>query len=127
MTALGKAGSSPDWLYRLASALAVVEGLIVAALGLFLVLNSFFSEVEEPSAWIAEIAFASLGAVGLIVAGIGLKRRKNWGRAPVVIANLIALPVTYYLWTSDEKLVAVLLGMIALPALVSALFAIPQR
>jgi len=127
MTALGKAGSSPDWLYRLASALAVVEGLIVAALGLFLVLNSFFSEVEEPSAWIAEIAFASLGAVGLIVAGIGLKRRKNWGRAPVVIANLIALPVAYYLWTSDEKLVAVLLGLIALPALVSALFAIPQR
>jgi len=127
MTALGKAGSSPDWLYRLASALAIIEGLIVAALGLFLVLNSFFSEVEEPSAWIAEIAFASLGAVGLIVAGIGLKRRKNWGRAPVVIANLIALPVTYYLWTSDEKLVAVLLGMIALPALVSALFAIPQR
>lgn len=127
MTALGKAGSSPDWLYRLASALAVVEGLIVAALGLFLVLNSFFSEVEEPSAWIAEIAFASLGAFGLIVAGIGLKKRKNWGRAPVVIANLIALPVAYYLWTSDEKLVAVLLGLIALPALVSALFAIPQR
>lgn len=127
MAALGEAGSSPDWLYRLASALAIIEGLIVAALGLFLVLNSFFSEVEEPSAWIAEIAFASLGAVGLIVAGIGLKRRKNWGRAPVVIANLIALPVTYYLWTSDEKLVAVLLGMIALPALVSALFAIPQR
>lgn len=127
MTALGKAGSSPDWLYRLASALAIIEGLIVAALGLFLVLNSFFSEVEEPSAWIAEIVFASFGAVGLIVAGIGLKRRKNWGRAPVVIANLIALPVAYYLWTSDEKLVAVLLGMIALPALVSALFAIPQR
>ncbi|MBM3720142.1 MAG: hypothetical protein FJW51_05885 [Actinobacteria bacterium] len=127
MTALGKAGSSPHWLYRLASALAILEGLIVAALGLFLILNSFFSDVEEPSAWIAEIAFASLGAFGLIVAGIGLKKRKNWGRAPVVIANLIALPVAYYLWTSDEKLVAVLLGLIALPALVSALFAIPQR
>ena len=119
--------SSPDWIYRLASSLAILEGLIVAGLGLFLVFNSFFSDVEEPSAWVAEIAFAALGSIGLIVAGMGLKRRKNWGRAPVVIANLIALPVAYYLWTSDQKVIALLLGAIALPALVSAFLAIPQR
>ena len=119
--------SSPDWLYRLASTLAILEGLIVAGLGLFLVFNSFFSDVEEPSAWLAEIAFAALGSIGLIVAGMGLKRRKNWGRAPVVIANLIALPVAYYLWTSDQMIIALLLGAIALPALVSAFLAIPQR
>ena len=118
---------SRDWLYRLASTLAILEGLIVAGLGLFLVFNSFFSDVEEPSAWLAEIAFAALGAIGLIVAGMGLKRKKNWGRAPVVIANLIALPVAYYLWTSDQKVVALLLGAIALPALVSAFLAIPQK
>ena len=119
--------SSPDWLYRLASTLAILEGLIVAGLGLFLVFNSFFSDVEEPSAWLAEIAFAALGSIGLIVAGMGLKRKKNWGRAPVVIANLIALPVAYYLWTSDQTVIAILLGAIALPALVSAFLAIPQR
>lgn len=119
--------SSPDWLYRLASTLAVLEGLIVAGLGLFLVFNSFFSDVEEPSAWLAEIAFAALGSIGLIVAGMGLKRKKNWGRAPVVIANLIALPVAYYLWTSDQMVIALLLGAIALPALVGAFLAIPQR
>lgn len=118
---------SRDWLYRLASILAILEGLIVAGLGLFLVFNSFFSDVEEPSAWLAEIAFAALGSIGLIVAGMGLNRRKNWGRAPVVIANLIALPVAYYLWTSDQKVIALLLGAIALPALVSAFLAIPQR
>ena len=119
--------SSPDWIYRLASSLAILEGLIVAGLGLFLVLNSFFSDVEEPSAWLAEIAFAALGSIGLIVAGKGLNRRKNWGRAPVVIANLIALPVAYYLWTSDQMIIALLLGAIALPALVSAFLAIPQK
>ena len=119
--------SSPDWIYRLASSLGILEGLIVAGLGLFLVFNSFFSDVEEPSAWLAEIAFAALGAIGLIVAGMGLKRRKNWGRAPVVIANLIALPVAYYLWTSDQMVIAILLGAIALPALVSAFLAIPQK
>ncbi|MEY2823205.1 MAG: hypothetical protein RLZZ485_841 [Actinomycetota bacterium] len=119
--------SSPEWIYRLASGLAILEGLIVAGLGLFLVFNSFFSDVEEPSAWLAEIAFAALGSIGLIVAGMGLKRRKNWGRAPVVIANLIALPVAYYLWTSDQMVIAILLGAIALPALVSAFLAIPQK
>ena len=118
---------SAKWIYQLASSLAIVEGLIVAGLGSFLVLNSFFSDIEEPSAWVAEIAFAALGATGLIIAGIGLRRRKNWGRAPVVIANLIALPVSYYLWASDQKIVAILLGLIALPALVSSLLAIPQH
>ena len=127
MSEIRKESSNPDWLYRLASSLAIVEGLIVAGLGLFLVLNSFFSDIEEPSAWLAEIAFAALGATGLIIAGIGLRRRKNWGRAPVVIANLIALPVSYYLWASDQKIVAILLGLIALPALVSSLLAIPQH
>lgn len=127
MSEIRKASSNPDWLYRLASSLAIVEGLIVAGLGSFLVLNSFFSDIEEPSAWLAEIAFAALGATGLIIAGIGLRRRKNWGRAPVVIANLIALPVSYYLWASDQKIAAILLGLIALPALVSSLLAIPQR
>lgn len=122
-----EASSNPNWLYRLASSLAIVEGLVVAGLGLFLVLNSFFADIEEPSAWVAEIAFAALGATGLIIAGIGLRRRKNWGRAPVVIANLIALPVAYYLWTSDQKMVAILLGLIALPALVTSLLAIPER
>ena len=127
MSDMREASSNPNWLYRLASSLAIVEGLIVAGLGLFLVLNSFFSDIEEPSAWVAEIAFAALGATGLIIAGIGLRRRKNWGRAPVVIANLIALPVAYYLWTSDQKIVAILLGLIALPALVTSLLAIPER
>ena len=127
MSDMREASSNPNWLYRLASSLAIVEGLVVAGLGLFLVLNSFFADIEEPSAWVAEIAFAALGATGLIIAGIGLRRRKNWGRAPVVIANLIALPVAYYLWTSDQKIVAILLGLIALPALVTSLLAIPER
>jgi hypothetical protein len=127
MQELSKRASSPGWLYQLASALAIIEGLVVASLGLFLILNSFFSDIEEPSAWIAEIAFSSMGAAGLIVAAIGLKKRKNWGRAPVVIANLIALPVAYYLWMSDQILFAVILGVIALPALISALLAIPER
>ncbi len=117
---------SPNWVYRVAANLALLEGLIVAALALFLVGNSFFSEVEALSAWLAEIAFASLGSAGLIVASIGLRGRRNWGRAPVVLANLIAVPVAYYLITSDRILLGLVLGLIAIPALIATWFAIPE-
>ena len=119
-------GQSPQWVYRLASSLALLEGLIIAGLALFLIVNSFISEVEAPSAWLAEIGFAILGSLGLIIASRGLRNRKNWGRAPVVLANLIAIPVAYYLITSDRIVVGVLLGLIAIPALLATWFAIPD-
>lgn len=117
---------SPQWVYRLSSSLALLEGLIVGSLAIFLIINSFLSEVEAPSAWLAEIAFAALGSLGLIVASRGLRNRKNWGRAPVVLANLIATPVAYYLVTSDQILLGILLGLIAIPALIATWFAIPE-
>ena len=117
---------SPNWVYRLASSLALLEGLIVASLAIFLIINSFISEVEAPSAWLAEIGFAALGSLGLIVASRGLRQRKSWGRAPVVLANLIAIPVAYYLITSDQILLGVILGLIAIPALLATWFSIPE-
>lgn len=115
----------PSILHRTSASLAFVEGVIVAGLGLFLLINSIFVQVEEPSAWVAEIVFAFLGSAGLIIASIGLKKGKNWGRAPVVIANLIALPVAYYLWTSGQAIASIVLGAIALPALIASWFSVP--
>jgi hypothetical protein len=112
-------------LHRTSASLAFVEGLIVAGLGLFLLINSIFVDVEEPSAWVAEIVFAFFGGAGLILASTGLRNGKNWGRAPVVIANLIALPVAYYLWTSGQTFAAIVLGAIALPALITSWFSVP--
>lgn len=118
--------SSPDWVYRLSSNLALLEGVIVASLGVFLIVNSLFSEIVERDAWIAEIVFAAVGAAGLILASRGLRNRKNWGRAPVVLANLIAIPVAYYLVTSDRIILGIILGMISVPALLSTWFSIPD-
>ena len=121
-----KSPQSPNWVYRLASSLALLEGMIVASLAIFLIINSFISEVEAPSAWLAEIGFAALGSLGLIVASRGLRQRKSWGRAPVVLANLIAIPVAYYLVTSNQILLGVILGLIAIPALIATWFSIPE-
>jgi hypothetical protein len=112
-------------IYRAASSLAAIEGLIIIAMALFLIVNAFFSEVSELDALLAEIVFAILAGLGLIVASRGLKSRKNWGRAPVVIANLIALPVSYYLITSKEIFFGVALGALALASLITAWLAIP--
>ena len=98
----------------------------MAGLGVFLIVNSLFSEVLERDAWIAEIVFAAVGAAGLIIASRGLRNRRNWGRAPVVLANLIAIPVAYYLITSDRILIGIVLGLIAIPALVATWFSIPE-
>lgn len=123
---IDKNQSSPDWVYRLAANLALLEGVIVGGLGLFLIVNSLFSEVAERDAWIAEIAFAAIGSAGLILASRGLRQRKSWGRAPVVLANLIATPVAYYLITSDRIILGVMLGLIAVPALLATWFSIPD-
>jgi hypothetical protein len=112
-------------IYRAASLLAAIEGFILILIALFLVVNSFFSQVSELDALLAEIAFSILAGLGLIVASRGLKSRKNWGRAPVVIANLIALPVAYYLITSKEIFFGAALGAIALASLITAWLAIP--
>ena len=43
-----------------------------------------------------------------------------------LLANLIAIPVAYYLVTSDRIFLGIILGLIAIPALVATWFAIPK-
>jgi hypothetical protein len=114
------------WIYKYAYLLATLESLILFALAIFLIGNSFLTEVEESSAWLAEIIFAFLAGLGLLIAARGIAQRKNWARAPIVLANLIATPVAYYLIASGELIYGITLGVIAVPALLLAWFAIPQ-
>lgn len=117
---------SKSWIYKYAYLFATLESIILFALAFFLIANSFLTQVEEPSAWLAEIIFAILAGLGLLIAARGIAQRKNWARAPIVIANLIATPVAYYLVTSGELIYGIALGAIAVPALLLAWFAIPE-
>jgi len=55
----------------------------------------------------------SLGAIGLFACSTAFKKGQRWGRAPAVLANLIALGVSYYMAAGNFYIGAIPLGILA--------------
>jgi hypothetical protein len=110
-----------------AAAFANLEALFLLSLALYLFTRSFTSNVEELDAVIAEIIFLFAGAVGLFFAGRGILRGRRYGRGPIVMANLIALGVAYYMIDGDRISWGISLGAVAITTAVLAIAAIPRR
>ena len=103
------------WLLR-------IESLILVGIVLYLLLASVFSTATWPSALIGEIVFALLGAAGLFFASMGFARRRSYGRAPAVLANEIAVGVSYYMITGGLLIVGIPLALLGAITFVAALF-----
>jgi hypothetical protein len=103
------------WLLR-------IESLILVGIVLYLLLASVFSTATWPSALIGEIVFALLGAAGLFFASMGFANRRSYGRAPAVLANAIAVGVSYYMITGGLLIVGIPLALLGALAFVAALF-----
>jgi multisubunit Na+/H+ antiporter MnhG subunit len=97
--------------------LLYIEAAIVLSLGLWLIFFSFTHENEEVAPLLGEISFALLGAIGLLLAGRGYARGKNYGRSPSILANLIALGVAYYQIQGAFYFGAAVILTLALPTL----------
>lgn len=110
----------------LAFAFASLEALFLLALATYLFLRSMTSKVEELDAVIAEIVLLLIGATGLFFAGRGVKREKRYGRGAIVMANLIALGVAYYMIDGERLLWGITLGSIAIVSAGLAIAAIPR-
>ncbi len=110
-----------------AAALANLEALFLLSLALYLFTRSLTSDVEELDAVIAEIIFLIAGAMGLFFAGRGILRGKRYGRGPIVMANLIALGVAYYMIDGDRISWGITLGAVAITTAGLAIAAIPHR
>jgi hypothetical protein len=110
-----------------AAAFANLEALFLISLAIYLFARSVTSEVEELDAVIAEIIFLIAGASGLFFAGRGILRGKRYGRGPIVMANLIALGVAYYMIDGDRITWGITLGAIAITTAGLAIAAIPHR
>ena len=78
------------------------------------------SEVNAPAALSAEIVFGLLACLGLWASANGFKQKKSFGRAPAVLANLIALGVSYYMITGKLLVVGIPLAILASITLISA-------
>ena len=106
---------SAIWLLR-------IESLILVGIVLYLLLATVFSTATWPSALIAEIVFASVGAIGLYFASTGFARHRSYGRAPAVLANLIAIGVSYYMITGHLLIVGIPVALLGAVTLVASLF-----
>ena len=110
-----------------AAAFASLEALFLLSLAAYLFIRSMTSEVEELDAVIAEIIFLIAGALGLFFAGRGILRGKRYGRGPIVMANLIALGVAYYMIDGDRVAWGITLGAVAIATAGLAIAAIPRQ
>ena len=114
-------------VYQVAATLVRFEALLLAGLASYLAIRTATSKVEELDAILAEIVFLSIASTGLFFAGRGFIAKRNFARAPTVLANLIALGVAYYMIDGERDLLGIGLGSFALVTLLAALAAIPHQ
>ena len=114
-------------VYQIAATLVRIEGLFLAGLAIYLAIRIATSKVEELDAILAEIIFLSFASVGLFFAGSGFIAKRNFARAPTVLANLIAIGVAYYMIDGERDLLGIGLGSFALVTLLAALSAMPHQ
>jgi hypothetical protein len=98
------------------------ESLLITGIVVYLLIAPLISSVSLPKALGAEIIYGLLGAAGLWVSALGFKQKRSYGRAPAVLANLIALGVAYYMITGNFLLVGIPLAILALVTIISAAF-----
>ena len=114
-------------VYQVAATLVRLEALFLAGLAIYLAIRTATSKVEELDAILAEIIFLSVASAGLFFAGRGFIAKRNFARAPTVLANSIALGVAYYMIDGERDLLGIGLGSFALITLLAALSAIPHQ
>ena len=108
------------------ASLLIVEASVIAVLGVWLIALAIKAESFEFLPLLGDLLFVTLGSGGLAAAAVGYLRGKYFGRAPSVLANLIALGVVSYQVQAGLWLVAIPLAALAAATLVAALRAIPE-
>jgi hypothetical protein len=109
----------------LVASLLFVEAGVVVLLALWLVVLTFTTDSLEVLPFLGVLLFALFGGGGLLLCGLFYKSGKYYGRAPAVLANLIALGVVSYQIEAHLWFVAIPLAALAGTTLISALRAIP--
>ena len=132
MSAEPKKHLSQDSRRKIATALLALEGVVVLALGIFvLYLDLTREDVSvagsvEILPLLGVLLFSLLGGLGLLACAYSFKNKRRFGRAPAVLANLIALGVAKYQFEGGLWFVALPLVIVAAITLYCALTIIPE-
>jgi hypothetical protein len=108
------------------ASLLLVESVVIGALGVWLLVLTFKATTFEFLPLLGVLLFVVLGSGGLAISAIGYRRGKYFGRAPSVLANLIALGVVSYQVQAGLWSVAIPLAALAAATLAATLRAIPE-
>ena len=105
----------------IASRLLYAEGTVVLALAAWMLILGFTHENREILPLLGVLLFAIAGGLGLVQCGRGYKAGKNYGKAPAVLANLIALGVVKYQAEAGLYYVAIPIALLAVTTIFSVL------
>ena len=108
------------------STLLYIEGAIVLALGVWMGVMGITHEDRELPPLMGVLLFSLVGGLGLLASGRAFAEKKNWGRAPAVLANLIALGVARYQFQGDFLIGAIPLLILSLLILYLAIAIVPE-
>jgi uncharacterized membrane protein YhaH (DUF805 family) len=111
---------------NIVTALLNFEGAVVLTLGAFLVFKSITADSFELAPLAGEVLFAAIGGLGLLASAYSFKNKRRFGRAPAVLANLIALGVAKYQFEGGLWFVALPLVIVAAMVLYCAVTIIPE-
>ena len=117
-----------EWRRNAVVALLRIEGAFVLALGLFLIIKGLRDGGAIEWFVISGIlAIALSGGFGLLAAAHGFKSRRMYGRAPAVLANLIAIGVSKYIFEAGLWWVAIPLTLYSALTIFCAVSIIPKK
>ena len=111
---------------NIATTLLNFEGAVVLALGAFLIYKGITADSVEIAPLFGVIIFAAIGGLGLLAAAYSFKNQRHFGRAPAVLANLIALGVAKFQFDGGLWFVALPLVIVAATTLYCAITIVPE-
>ena len=120
--------SSPERRRATVVALLRIEGISILVLGLFLIIKGLVDGGGNEWFVISGIlALALSGGFGLLAAAHGFKSKRMYGRAPAVLANLIAIGVSKYIYEAGFWWAALPLTLYAALTIYCAVSLVPEK
>ncbi|MCX4577421.1 hypothetical protein [Streptomyces sp. NBC_01571] len=103
-----------------AAALAALEGLALAAGGVYLFVQGLTGSPDDRRQAVTGGVTLIVLALLPLLAARGLLLRRRWSRGPAVITQILALPVAYNLLQADSVAIpaGIVLAVVAVAALV---------
>ena len=120
--------NNPELRRATVVALLRIEGISILALGLFLIIKGLVDGGAIEWFVISGIlALALSGGFGLLAAAHGFKSKRMYGRAPAVLANLIAIGVSKYIYEAGFWWAALPLTLYAALTIYCAISLVPKK